>query len=467
MRANLLTSFSTLLTTVVISTHAAPTNPAAAQLAHLPVAVRKTILETKGNGKLEEVDKKTEDGELVYSVKVLKDGKQEKFTVSTDGAISQRAVTLEQVPAAVRKQIKDRTIDAKLGDIVRVSDNGDVTFEVQITQGKRDRDFALDEDGMLVSEQVFIEELTVAVQKTIREKALGAELGDITRTFEEGDPAYEVNMTKAGQERYFAVDGDGTLLGEQVFLTELTAAVQSTIQAQATEATLGDINKIYGDEVTYEAAMKKHGTERTFTVDADGDLLDIQMPLAETPAAVQKTIREQAKGSKLDLITKLIDGTEINYQVDYTSTNNQDHTFYVTDKGDLLGLEIGLEEAPAEVQKTLQTAASGGSIEKVIKNVADGEVTYQADMSVGGKARTAIVDVDGKVTYEQAAVELKDAPEAVQKSAQTKMGAGKLSNLTKTTEDGVVSYEVEWIDGEKHLAATLDEKGEDVALDGK
>ncbi len=445
--------------------HAAPT-PVAPDFTHLPPAVQKTIMEAKGDGKLLGIAKKTEDGGLVFDVKVTKNGKPGTFTVSTDGSVSRQKIALPETPAPVQKAIQGKTIDAKLGDITKVTDDGDVTYEVEITQGKRDRDFTLDEDGEVVSELVFMDELTVAVQKTINEKAAGAELGDITRTFQDGEPVYEVDITRAGRNRYFAVDLDGTLLGEQVFLSELSPAIQATIKTQITGAKLGDINKVFGDTVVYEAAMEKNGAVRTFTVDEDGDLLDIQLPLGETPPPVQKTIQEQAQGSSLDQITKIIAGDEITYQVDLT-TNDQARTFYVTAKGDLLGMEIAITDAPMAVQQALQAQIGTADLEKVIKNVDEGKVSYQADMSVDGRPRTVIMDEEGKLIYEQEGVALVETPQPVQKTVQLKLGATQPSSITKTLEDGAVSYEVEWTKDGKAQSVTLDDKGEDVALENK
>src|ERR1700733_2478194 len=77
---------------------------------------------------------------------------------------------------------------------------------------------------------VALSETAPAVQKTIAAQIGDGKLGDIDRSDEKDEPAFDVSFTtKAGDEHDFSVAADGTLLSVEVEMSETPAAVQKTI----------------------------------------------------------------------------------------------------------------------------------------------------------------------------------------------------------------------------------------------
>src|SRR5258708_15384504 len=78
-----------------------------------------------------------------------------------------QVVPLSKVPAVVQKTIHATLIGAKLGEIERIEENGEVAFDVEMTRGDVERSFTVAEDGTLLSIEVFLAETPAAAQPTI------------------------------------------------------------------------------------------------------------------------------------------------------------------------------------------------------------------------------------------------------------------------------------------------------------
>jgi len=87
---------------------------------------------------------------------------------------------------------------------------------------------------------------------------------------------------------------------EGAALSDLPPSVQQTVKAQLENGKIEQIEQTTGDGKTfYEVDFTKRGTARSLTVDSEGRLLRVQLPLAETPAPVQKVIKSELGKRKL------------------------------------------------------------------------------------------------------------------------------------------------------------------------
>lgn len=64
---------------------AAPVEEQTLALEDLPEAVQETINQHLGAGTIQEIELETEDGQTVYSVEILTEGKETEITVAPDG----------------------------------------------------------------------------------------------------------------------------------------------------------------------------------------------------------------------------------------------------------------------------------------------------------------------------------------------------------------------------------------------
>jgi hypothetical protein len=103
---------------------------------------------------------------------------------------------------------------------------------------------------------VNLTDLPEVVQKAIKAQAEGGKLGEIDKVEEDDEVTYEVGLTRDGKDRDFSVDEEGALLSEEVYLTEIPAAVQKTIKATLGQATLDSIDKDYDEDgVSYDVSL--------------------------------------------------------------------------------------------------------------------------------------------------------------------------------------------------------------------
>jgi uncharacterized membrane protein YkoI len=186
-------------------------------------------------------------------------------------------IKLEQVPAAAQKTIRLKSEEGKgkIGDIEKVTEDGEVRYDATLVKGKVERNFSVSPDGKLLSWQVFMREIPEAARKKIREQSAKAKLGDIDRVTDEGKVAYEATMTKDEREISFSVNEEGRLLTLEVALAETPAKVRAAIQQQAAGAVLKRIERNTEDEdgeVDYDVEAVKDGRKISFSVDAGGNL---------------------------------------------------------------------------------------------------------------------------------------------------------------------------------------------------
>ncbi len=111
-----------------------------------------------------------------------------------------QVVALADLPAAVQQTMASESGNGKgrLGDIEKVSDDGETWYEATLIKGKgQQRNFSVAEDGKLQSYQVFLHE----IPRRRRARRSGAQaraekdrIGEIDRVPDDGKLTYEVDL---------------------------------------------------------------------------------------------------------------------------------------------------------------------------------------------------------------------------------------------------------------------------------
>ena len=132
------------------------------------------------------------------------------------------------------------------------------------------------------SDEIFdVSKLPKAVQKTVKEQAADGKIVKMRKETVDRRIAYGVECAKDGRKWQIEVAPDGKLLlrAEEMALTNLSAAVQKTIQQNATNGKIESIADVTEDgQSYYEAAVTFNGQEKTFIIGTDGKLIDTQIP---------------------------------------------------------------------------------------------------------------------------------------------------------------------------------------------
>jgi len=223
----------------------------------------------------------------------------------------------------------------------------------------------------LADDTVALSDTPVAVQKTIKDQIADGKMGDITKTNEDLDTVYDVDLiAKNGFERDFTVAQDGTLLSVEVTLGETPAEVRQTIQSELDGSGPDSIDKnLDGTDISYDVeGPGADGNEIDFTVDEDGTLLSRQVALNDTPGAVHRTIAARLNGGKVEMIDENFDDDGTNFDVTVTEPDGAETGFNVAAEGTMTSKEVGLDEVPPRARAAIRNHIGDGTLLRIDKS---------------------------------------------------------------------------------------------------
>ncbi len=285
---------------LLASTGLARAEAKALDLKDTPKPVQKAVQLWMAGGSLDSLDQVQEPGRVTYEIEFTnKAGKPRDFTLAENGTLLSLEIALADAPAPVQKTLKGLIGTGMLDSIEKNLDPDDTTFDIGLlTNDGKNRDFTLDGNGKIISERIELPDAPEVVQRAIKTQAAANPIEDIEKIFDEDNHAtYQVALTtKDGTPRGFTIDGeDGHLESMEIGLTETPAPVQKTVAGEVGTGQIESIDKVFDpDGILYEVTyFAQAGSERQFTVDAEGNLASREVALADTPAPVQQTIMQQ------------------------------------------------------------------------------------------------------------------------------------------------------------------------------
>jgi len=204
--------------------------------------------------------------------------------------------------------------------------------------------------------------------------------------------------------------------------------------------------------------MHKNNRARSFTVGEDGKLIDMEVFIGETPAAVQATIRKEVGTGSIEGITKVFEDDGHSFEVEIIR-DTKTRTFTVDEPGKLLTVQFFFAETPLPVQQTISKMFGGSKLGEITEVFEDGETNFQVEINPDTKSRLVSIDLKGNLVSQAESVELSATPAAVRATIKDLLKDGKLGTLLKTIEDEEVAYEVEFKRGDKSESVTIGADG--------
>ncbi len=147
------------------------------QLSEAPPAVQAAVKRAVSNAEIEDVDRETKNGRVVYDVEVKQEGLNRHLKIAENGtliadsnaresrSIGERVregvglgerdastLTLDQVPASVQKTIRDNCDVGTLKPIKRETRNGRVQYDVEFEKEGKNLRMTVGDDGTLLKE---------------------------------------------------------------------------------------------------------------------------------------------------------------------------------------------------------------------------------------------------------------------------------------------------------------------------
>jgi uncharacterized membrane protein YkoI len=287
----------------------------------LPVTVRRTILAEISTGILDSITRTNGDaGEVIYDVNFTLIGKPRNLTVGLEGRLLDKRVYPDELPQTALTALQAFAQGGKLGEItMNIAANDTTSYEAEITKDGTTRMFIVDDHGALLESQVLLRETPQPIQ-TIINTTVGTNIaGDIMKIIDGDEVSYQVMMTQAGRRRSFAVSTNGELLERQVFTEELPQAVQTALQAQAKRGRLGKITQSTEQgKVFYEVGLTIGQDDYRVTLDSAGtlDSEEEDIAWATLPGKVKMALHPlQVAGEDVDDVVRTTKGTSTNYDV--------------------------------------------------------------------------------------------------------------------------------------------------------
>jgi uncharacterized membrane protein YkoI len=133
------------------------------------------------------------------------------------GKEADEAVTLSQVPAAVKETIKGYASEAEIKKIEKGDADGKIAYEFEITKNGKDSEVTIYPDGKLLGteEIISLSEVPDAARNTINAQAAGGKLVSTEKVVENGKTVYEAIIEKGGKKAEVVVAPDGKVVGTE------------------------------------------------------------------------------------------------------------------------------------------------------------------------------------------------------------------------------------------------------------
>lgn len=113
--------------------------------------------------------------------------------------------------------------------------------------------------------------------------------------------------------------------------------------------------------------------------------------------------------------------------------------------------KISKSELPPAVQKTAQKQSKGAIIKGYSKEMEDGQLEYEVEMTVDGHSKDVGIAPDGRILEIEEQVQLSDLSEGVQKGLKAKAHDRQIAKVESITKNGkLVAYEAQLSGPGKH-----------------
>src|SRR5579864_4009563 len=105
---------------------------------------------------------------------------------------------------------------------------------------------------------------------------------------------------------------------------------------------------------------------------------------------------------------------------------------------------IQKSDLPAAVQKTADEQSKGATVKGYNKEIENGKVEYEVELTVNGHSKDVSMDPQGNVLEVEEEVALNSLPSAVSEGLRQKAGKGTIHKVESLTKHGtLVAYEAQ------------------------
>jgi uncharacterized membrane protein YkoI len=120
-----------------------------------PAAVQEAVKKAAGENKIKKFSKEDEDGKTSYEAQFEVKGVDHSVKVSEAGAVLEEEMDVEaaSLPEAVTKAVTEAHKDAKVKEAEMVKAGGETFYEIEVMDGKTERELKVTADGKVTAEK--------------------------------------------------------------------------------------------------------------------------------------------------------------------------------------------------------------------------------------------------------------------------------------------------------------------------
>jgi hypothetical protein len=182
---------------------------------------------------------------------------------------------------------------------------------------------------------------------------------------------------------------------------------------------------------------------------------DEEIKLADCPQAVRKTLENEARGFKIEMVRKTNDEDDETVYWAKVIIGGRTYDVGTFENGTLTEVNLAtddedtpLDRCPAIVQTTFRSEAFGEKIEAVSRDVKYGSLIYQTVVNHRGKPYEIVVAEDGTLVEKvlvinDEEIKLTECPATVRTALHEHANGGEIGDITRSTGIGQNTYEAE------------------------
>jgi hypothetical protein len=196
-----------------------------------------------------------------------------------------------------------------------------------------------------------------------------------------------------------------------------------------------------------------------------------ELRFSDCPPAVRKTFQAEAKGAKIEAVTREKDADDETFYWADVAIDGRTYAIGVLEDGTLGEMNLAVDDeelpfdrCPAAVQATFRDEAFGEKVDAVGKDLKYGVTIYEAVVDHKGKSYEIVVAEDGTLVekvlvIDDEEVELATCPAAVKAALHEHAKGGAIGDITRFTGIGRPTYEAEVESKGKVYLIEVDESG--------
>jgi hypothetical protein len=182
---------------------------------------------------------------------------------------------------------------------------------------------------------------------------------------------------------------------------------------------------------------------------------DEEIKFSDCPAAVRKTFQAEAKGAKIETVTKEKDEDDKTVYWAEVAIGGETYAIGAHEDGTLSEMslavddeELPLNRCPPVVQAAFRSEAFGDKVDSVARDVKYGVTVYQTVVNHKGNSYQLVVAENGTLVekvlvIDDEEVKLADCPAAVRTALHEHAKGGEIGDITRSTGIGQHTFEAE------------------------